>query len=180
MPPWLAQIKYHQKKEIPKKPSRWVQLATISLDNTPRVRTVVFRGWTNLYEMKIFIDKRSEKFDELKYNNNVEVCWLFKKSKCQFRFRGNSTLAFCDETTSAWEQLDDKAKSMWGWPSPGDVYTELFDNHKIIEESSNNVNNFVLLKINISQVDQLIIGNPKHIRRQWIRKNNWTEERLNP
>ena len=50
-----------------------VQLSTIGLDNSPRVRSVVFRGWTDSYEMKILTDKRSQKNFELKSNNQVEI-----------------------------------------------------------------------------------------------------------
>jgi len=46
MPPWLNQISYAQRKESQFDSSRWLQLATIGIDNTPRVRTLVFRGWS--------------------------------------------------------------------------------------------------------------------------------------
>ena len=54
--------------------NKLVQLATHGLDNTPRVRTVVFRGWSDTYEMKILPDKISQKIQELDLNNNVEIC----------------------------------------------------------------------------------------------------------
>ena len=92
MPTWFSLINYYQEKESEMNSSRWLQMATVCPDNTPRVRTVVFRGWTDSFEMIIFTDKRSQKVGELELNNNVEICWLFPKSKCQFRFRGNSKI----------------------------------------------------------------------------------------
>tara|TARA_B100001250_G_C19578664_1_gene690974 strand:- start:337 stop:576 length:240 start_codon:yes stop_codon:yes gene_type:complete len=77
MPPWFSHICAAQKKESRLDSSRCIQLATIGIDSTPRVRTVVFRGWSNLYEMQIYTDKRSQKFKELDLNNNVEICWFF-------------------------------------------------------------------------------------------------------
>ena len=71
MPPWLAQINSAQRKESKLNASRWIQLATIGIDNTPRVRTVVFRGWSESYEMEIYSDIRSQKFLELDLNNKV-------------------------------------------------------------------------------------------------------------
>ena len=62
MPPWLSQLSSALKKESNLISSRWIQLATIGIDNTPRVRTVVFRGWTDSYEMEIYTDKRSQKY----------------------------------------------------------------------------------------------------------------------
>ena len=180
MPPWISQIFALQKKESKSGKSRWVQLATIGLDNTPRVRTVVFRGWSDNYDMQIFTDKRSEKFYELEFNNNVEICWLFSKSRCQFRFRGVAKVDFSNDSVTHWEKLDNKSKSMWNWPSPG----EKIDNHKkyIISEKINQrkLDNFALLKIKINNVDQLLLEDPIHIRKRWIRKNEWIEERINP
>jgi hypothetical protein len=53
---------------------RFIQLATVSLSQGPKVRTVVLRGW---HENQILIhtDKRSQKVEEIKGNSNVEICW---------------------------------------------------------------------------------------------------------
>ena len=89
MPPWLSHISSAQKKEQNINSSRWVQLATVGFDNTPRVRTVVFRGWSDSYEMKILTDKRSQKYHELELNSNVEICWLFPKIKMPIQTNWN-------------------------------------------------------------------------------------------
>ena len=47
-------------------------------------------------------------------------------------------------------------------------------------DKSNQSENFVLLKIDIYHVDQLILDDPIHRRRQWIRDTGWTEEQINP
>mgnify|MGYP001262500383 CR=1 FL=1 len=122
MPPWLTQISSAQKKESKFNSSRWLQLATIGVDNTPRVRTVVFRGWSESFEMKIYTDKRSQKYQELSLNNNVEICWLFSGSRCQFRLRGTSRIELNKDCISHWEQLNEDSKSMWGWPNPGEHF----------------------------------------------------------
>tara|TARA_B100000945_G_C20136321_1_gene481840 strand:+ start:232 stop:438 length:207 start_codon:yes stop_codon:yes gene_type:complete len=44
--------------------TRWIHLATIRIDNTPRVRTVVFRGWSEAYEIELYTYKRSQKYLE--------------------------------------------------------------------------------------------------------------------
>ena len=59
MPPWFSQFSNALKNESKLVSSRWIQLATIGIDNTPRVRTVVFRGWTKFNEMKVISDNRS-------------------------------------------------------------------------------------------------------------------------
>tara|TARA_Y100001968_G_scaffold308597_1_gene327565 strand:- start:365 stop:907 length:543 start_codon:yes stop_codon:yes gene_type:complete len=180
MPPWLQHIKSAQRKESNLNSSRWVQLATVGVDNTPRVRTVVFRGWSKSYEMEIYTDKRSQKYYELEINNNVEICWLFSKSKCQYRFRGTSRIALDKEKLSYWENLSDKSKSMWSWPSPGSNFH--IKKNKDLSARANEfpLINFVALKIDVNYVDQLVLERPIHTRRRWIRKNDWFEERINP
>ena len=59
MLPLLSQIISAQRKESKIDSSSWIQLANIGIDTTPRVRTVVFRGWSESYEMEIYTDKRS-------------------------------------------------------------------------------------------------------------------------
>ena len=168
MPPWLAQLVSAQRKETDILSTKWIQLATVGLDKTPRVRTVVFRGWSDTYEMQILTDKRSQKFYELDLNNNVEICWLFLKSKCQFRFRGTSRIDLSDDRLRSWDKLDDHAKSMWGWPEPGKkISSETIENSFL---TNSVIDNFILLKINITLVDHLLLSKPIHIRRRWIKK----------
>lgn len=180
MPPWLSQIRTAQRKESKYGISRWVQLATIGVDSNPRVRTVVFRGWSQSYEMEIYTDKRSQKYFELDLNNNVEICWLFSRSKCQFRLRGTSTLELGKDNKRHWDQLSHSSKSLWSWPRPGDHF--IVDKKKDLSDLNMDAvsDNFALLKIAITQVDQLLIQKPIHMRRRWIRKNDWIEERINP
>jgi len=180
IPPWISHIISAQRKESNINSSKWIQLATIGLDNTPRVRTVVFRGWSETYEMKIYTDKRSQKYSELELNNNVEICWLFSKAKCQFRFRGTSKIELGKDKLLHWNELNEKVKSMWSWPSPGENY--IFDTKYNFSRRTkgDSSHNFSLLKIYINEVDQLLLHKPIHTRRRWTRINEWVEKRINP
>ena len=53
------------------------------------------------YEMEIYTDKRSQKYHELDLNNNVEICWLFSRSKCQFRVWRNSRIELGFDTKTS-------------------------------------------------------------------------------
>ena len=77
MTPCLSNFSSSLKKEERSHSASWIQLATIWIDNTPRVRTVVFRDWSKFYEKVIYTDKRSQNYNELNINNNVEIFWLF-------------------------------------------------------------------------------------------------------
>ena len=176
-PPWFCDVISAQKKEAKIKSTRWIQMATFGLDNTPRVRNVVFRGWSDSFQMQIFTDKRSQKYSELESNNNVEICWFFSKCKSQFRFRGRTEIDLGIDTDINWNKLDNKSQSMWGWPNPGEKYDSEMNNQLI---QKNKFDNFILLKINIISVDQLILNRPIHIRRRWLKSNEWIVERINP
>tara|TARA_Y100001968_G_scaffold327479_1_gene372620 strand:- start:1475 stop:2017 length:543 start_codon:yes stop_codon:yes gene_type:complete len=180
MPPWISHIVSAQRKESKYYSSRWVQLATIASNNTPRVRTVVFRGWSDSYDMEIFTDKRSQKYQELLLNNNVEVCWYFNKSKCQFRFRGKTILVSDTNKLSHWNELNDNSKSIWGGERPGELYNFNKKDELITGNKIDFSDNFILLKINITHVDKLQILKPEHIRTRWVRESEWIEERINP
>ena len=180
MPPWLFFINAAQRKESRSSSNRWLQLATVSKDNTPRVRTVVFRGWSKSYEMEILTDKRSQKFSELVLNNNVEICWFFSKAKCQFRLRGKSIIDEGKDTIRHWEKLTESSKMMWSWPCPGDSFVSEIKNELESHKDMGVPDNFSLLKIKVSHVDQLTLNKPVHIRKRWILKDAWIEERVNP
>ena len=143
MPPWLSVIRSAQRKASNINSSRWIQLATIGIDNTPRVRTVVFRGWSELYEMEIYTDVRSQKSQELDLNNNVEICWLFSSCKCQFRFRGTARIDMGKEKLNHWNKLNGESKSMWIWPEPGDRYVVKQKNDLLIRSNKEFSNNFL-------------------------------------
>ena len=180
MPPWIKYLNLCQKEESIVGPSNFVQLATVGIDYTPRVRTVVFRGWSNNYEMEILTDKRSNKYKELEFVNSAEVCWLFKKTNCQFRFRGNSYYDDGERTNYYWNSITDRSKSMWTWPHPGKaINSEFYQPLKDVSKCQR-LDNFILLKIAVNYVDLLILSNPIHYRKKWVKEAKWIEQRINP
>ena len=180
IPIWIQNLIAIQKRESKSIGSRWIQLSTIGLDNSPRVRTVVFRGWSKNYEMEILTDSRSEKFKELEKNKKVEICWLFPKAKCQFRFRGIAKIEQEEEAINFWQNLSPYSRSLWAWPLPGAEYDiDSFYPLKI-EDGISKPKNFILLKIDIFEIDQLLLQKPIHIRKRWVKSNDWIESRINP
>ena len=62
-----------------------MQLATVATDGTPRVRTLVFRGWSDDDAFDLLTDDRSAKPAELRQQPAVELCWLLPKACCSAR-----------------------------------------------------------------------------------------------
>ena len=48
LPPWRPLLRAALQREGRSVSARWVQLATNGRDRTPRVRTLVFRGWSGV------------------------------------------------------------------------------------------------------------------------------------
>ena len=167
LPLWRQRLKASHSKEGKLASNRWIQLANVSKNNQPRVRTVVFRGWLDNSTMLIYTDKRSEKYIDLESNNNIEVLWLFFKTKSQYRFKGK--VYELDDNDKYWDNLLDRSKDQWFWPSPG----KKIDNNNTISSIDNRLlkpNNFSVLKININEVDLLKLEKPLHKRYIWKKK----------
>jgi len=69
---------------------------------------------------------------------------------------------------------------MWRWPSPGNHFVFGKKNDLPIKKKEDISNNFTLLRIDITQVDKLLLQKPINIRRRWILNNEWSDERINP
>ena len=176
LPQWRQELKSSQKKDLKFTGNRWIQIATINSNNEPRLRTVVFRGWLKENSMLIFTDSRSEKYRDIKLNDNVEILWLFAKSKSQFRFKGNAKIV--NENTNYWDNLNERSKSSWFWPNPSNLYSEL--DYKKNQKDSSKPNNFIVYEIVIHTVELLKLEKPIHKRFIWKENNNWEKIRINP
>ena len=177
LPSWRQKLKASQSKEGKQSSNRWIQLANVSKNNQPRVRTVVFRGWLDNRTMLIFTDKRSQKYIDLKTNNNIEVLWLFFKTKSQYRFKGKVT--DLKDNDKYWDDLSDRSKDQWFWPSPGKKIGHK-DNIYSIDNKLSKPNNFSVLKIKINQVELLKLEKPLHKRYIWKEIDNWKCIEVNP
>ena len=80
LPSWRQYLKSSRKKEGKSNSNRWIQLATVSEKNEPRLRTVVFRGWYKDSSMIIFTDRRSEKIEHLRHNPKAEILCFSKQN----------------------------------------------------------------------------------------------------
>lgn len=184
LPPWRPLLRGAREREGRSPVARWLQLATVASDGTPRVRTLVFRGWADGAAMDLLTDGRSAKLAELRQQPAVELCWLMPKARCQFRLRGAVlTLPAAqdlEERQRHWQGLTPAGRALWGWPEPGAPFdaaaafpAELADDIPLPEH-------FQLLRIALEQVELLELRDHPHQRRRWRRDGGWSEERLNP
>jgi pyridoxamine 5'-phosphate oxidase len=185
LPPWRPLLRGAREREGKRSPqNRWLQLATVAADGTPRVRTLVFRGWAGGAALDLLTDGRAAKAEELARQPAVELCWLLPRARCQFRLRGElARLPLADdreERERHWERLTPGGRALWGWPEPGAPRTPDAVVPEVWPEGTPLPDHFQLLRIALVRVELLeLLGHP-HRRRRWRRETDWAEELLNP
>lgn len=184
LPPWRPLLRAAREREGRSPSARWLQLASVAADGTPRVRTLVFRGWAGAASLDLLTDGRSAKAVELERQPAVELCWLLPKARCQFRLRGRR-LVLTQEQDQAqrlrhWQQLSPGGRALWGWPSPGQPLDRAASFPSALEDGHDLPDCFLLLRFELTQVELLDLGPHPHHRRRWRNATGWLEERLNP
>ncbi len=182
LPPWRALLSSAQHREGRSPSARWLQLATVAADGTPRVRTLVFRGWAEAATLDLLTDARSAKAAELALQPAVELCWLFPKARSQFRLRGCVQVA-ADETEQRahhWRNLSAEGRCLWGWPPPGEPYEAGADFPLALDDNTPVPVHFQLLRLAVERVELLDLVPHPHRRLLWCITDHWRELHLNP
>jgi pyridoxamine 5'-phosphate oxidase len=166
--------------------ARWLQLATVATDGSPRVRTLVFRGWAGPAELDLLTDLRSSKSAELQAEPRVELCWLLPKARSQFRLRGQAQILAAAPARAEhhhhWQALTPGGRALWGWPVPGALFSGAEAFPAELPPETPIPTNFVLLRIALQQVELLGLSDHPHRRRRWCAADGagWSETELNP
>ncbi|MCP9926831.1 pyridoxamine 5'-phosphate oxidase family protein [Cyanobium sp. CH-040] len=184
LPPWRPLLRAARQREGRSPLARWLQLATVASDGTPRVRTLVFRGWAGASCLDLLTDGRSAKAAELRARPAVELCWLLPRARCQFRLRG-TVLALPAEQKRAererhWQALTPEGRALWGWPPPGEPLAASATFPLTLPPETPLPEAFRLLRIGLAQVELLELQGQPHRRRRWRAATDWLEEPLNP
>ncbi|MEB3264559.1 MAG: pyridoxamine 5'-phosphate oxidase family protein [Synechococcus sp.] len=184
LPPWRALLRGARQREGRSPQARWLQLATVAPDGTPRVRTLVFRGWAGAAALDLLTDGRSAKRAELEAQPAVELCWLLPRARCQFRLRGSVAVLPAaieqPERERHWQNLTPEGRALWAWPPPGMPLQEEAAFAATLPPDAPLPEHFRLLRCALEQVELLELSGVPHHRRRWSRDGGWCEERLNP
>ena len=184
LPPWRPLLRAAMQREGRSVAARWVQLASTGRDGTPRVRTLVFRGWAGVDQLELFSDQRSEKVKELSSDRAAELCWLFPKARQQYRLRGMVQLITpaeqADLCQQRWQQLSDTGRAVWGWPTPAKPLDPCAAFPEHLSDTSPLPDHFVVLRLQVETVERLNLGPHPHQRTRWSAQSLWQEQPLNP
>ena len=184
LPPWRSLLRGARQREGRSPGATWLQLATTAEDGTPRVRTLVFRGWSSRGELELLTDVRSEKSSQLLSQQRVELCWLFRKAKEQFRLRGTVLLVTAEQEPEAlldhWQRLSSSGRMVWAWPSPGDPFDAQGPWPQQVADDEPISSHLLIMRVVLERVEQLDLKPHPHLRRSWELRDGWCEQRLNP
>ena len=184
LPPWRPLLRAARQREGRAPGGSWLQLASVAADGTPRVRTLVFRGWSDEGALELLTDARSEKPVELSGQGQVELCWLFRKAREQFRLRGIAQLLSDGDDPEAlnahWQRLTPGGRCVWAWPHPGKPFEAAGPWPEAIADGEPPPPHLLLIRIQLQRVEQLDLKVHPHRRRCWDCGDDWIERRLNP
>lgn len=184
LPPWRSLLSAARKREGRSPGGRWLQLASLSVDGFPRVRTLVFRDWSGPATFDLLTDARSEKCLEIERMPEVEVCWLFRKAREQFRLRGTARLMTSQGDFLAldqhWKRLSPPGRAVWAWPTPGGAFEAQGPWPQEISDDVAMPESVRLLRMSLHRVEQLDLKPHPHHRRLWTVATQWQEQRINP
>ena len=181
-PAWLGQLKRAVSKNKRDAHSRYFQLATRGQDDHPRVRTLVFRGFSDVgWSLFSVTDARSDKVSELALHSRVELSWYFTQTREQFRLRGEAAVFGADSDPEGhrqrlWSALSEAARAQFFWPTPGaplgDTEAPGFsqtppETFAVIEYTPMEVDHLVLAKTQTRSLSEYVAG-------------QWRETPINP
>ncbi len=169
--------------------ARYLQLATVTTENRPANRTVVFRGFYGDKDcLKFAVDSRSEKVSQMTVQPWAEACWYFTETREQFRLSGVLHLIRVDDADmtlqqarqTSWQKLSDSARLQFAWDEPGRLRAKDANFAMPAPQPVEPLSNFCLLLLEPMQVDYLnLLGNPQN-RYIYQRNGGWSVEEVNP
>jgi PPOX class probable FMN-dependent enzyme len=143
---------------------RFAQLATVTADGEPRIRTVVVRALTPDAALLMVTDARSQKVAELRHQPQGALCWYLKAPRRQFRFRGPVTFIDAPDARRAtqWASLSERVRAQFIWPEPGTPRAPASEFE--VAALSAPPPNFGLLSLQPTFVDYLDLSSLPHLR----------------
>lgn len=145
-------------------------LATIGLDGSPQVRTIVLRHVNqSQLTLEAYTDSRSSKCQEILKSNRAQLVFWSDRLKWQLRVSVYATIEEQGEVVErAWHSIRQasSAKDYLAMQAPGSVLTPLSKEQALIFKSPSD-HHLAVLRFNVMGMDWLALGKDLH-RRAYI------------
>ncbi len=157
---------------------RFGVLATVGLNNSPEIRTIVLRDVSEPLKLTFFTDQRSNKIAQIRANNRVSLLFYNPDKMLQVKVEGKATVITNEEKLkNYWNDIPSKAKKDYTTErAPGSTITAV-DEVSYLDQG----NYFCCVEITPNKIEYLQLKRSNHLRVQFLKiKGDWKEKFLVP
>lgn len=146
---------------------RWVNLATIGLDGSPQVRTVILRRvLARQRALQFHTDRRSEKFAELTLDGRLALHFHDRKAGEQIRITGLGAVASNEQASQVWASIHRAGRETYlQAEAPGSLLINPFtseETSKLAPDEGSAY--FAVIEVAAIEIDCLKLGGSAHRR----------------
>lgn len=157
---------------------RYCTLATIGLENVPRLRTVVLRHVSEGLDLTFYTDYRSKKIIHIKENSQVSLLFYDPKNRLQVQVEGLAT-TITDKNVLRKHWSDVQPNNRKDYITKEPPGSTIIDPETV--EYLERENHFCMLKIEPLRIEYLKLQQPHHLRILFSKtEENWDGEFLVP
>lgn len=164
-------------------PFRLLQLATLGVDGCPRSRSIILREADATAGTLVFwIDRRSNKFQELLRNPFVALSAFDGLRNVQLRLEGRASVQFDPQRKrEIWNVLKPQSKQLFSrFCPPGTVLDDPAEAWREEPETDSD-EHFCIVTVNVDRVEWLDLADTGHQRARFSRlARGWRKEWLAP
>jgi PPOX class probable FMN-dependent enzyme len=187
VPVWKQRIQRSLHLGRSKHESKYFQVASVNNAGSPKVRTMVFRGFGKQHCLFAVTDIRSDKVEDFKHQAQVQICWYFAKTREQYRLDCSvECITEGQIYTEYWDKLSESAQLSFYAPAPKVPFDNSIDAQE--KESSTNKQNaisehFAVIRFKPNFSDYLDLkSKPQQRELEQLEPslNQWQLTRVNP
>jgi len=167
--------------------AKYMQLASVDAQLGAQVRTVVYRGFAPFNQQPepclwVATDSGSDKIAQFQANSKAQIAWYFVDTREQFRLSGEVELTGVEQSNqhgrlALWQSMSNSAREAF-FTIVGKE-TDPIDRNPEPLTLSQPPDNFVLLSLQVQEVDHLQIAQLPHQRtRFWYEHDHWHSQVL--
>ncbi|MGB7393498.1 MAG: pyridoxamine 5'-phosphate oxidase family protein [Pricia sp.] len=159
-------------------PFRYCTLATVGLQQSARLRTIVLRRAEKDLKLVFYTDKRSKKIVHIKENDRVSMLFYYPKKLLQLKVEGSAHIVTdSDELQKYWSGVQPSSRKDYITKSPPGSPLSNPDNVEYFEDK----NYFCIVEVSPTKIEYLKLKRPNHLRVLFTKENGaWDGKFLVP
>ena len=180
---WIEALRQCHRRRREGGGSTLMQLATLTADGSPAVRTVVIRDVEIDGGVLFSSDARSRKNTEVRLDPRASGVMWFRDDAMQFRLSGRCEIVKDDKLRErVWrDKHGDKARALFAWPTPGEARAAEDAFAEAVPAEAPVPATFEVLRLTPTTVETLSLDGVPHDRVVCEPDGDgWRSQRVNP